>query len=84
MRWILVNVEAEPHWRALTETQQREIYAIVKIGDEVKTAKTSTTSLAELGVKDGTVFHLYGIALGQIVLQKDPINSNNFGGPVIA
>ena len=50
----------------------REIWAIVKIGDEVRTATTGTMSLGRLGVQDGAVFHLYGIALGAIVLTERP------------
>lgn len=38
-------------------------------------------SLGELGVQDGAVFHLYGIALGTIVLMNDP--STGSDGPVM-
>jgi len=70
MRWILVDVNAEDHWKGMSEREKRELFAIVKVGDDARTATADTTSLRDLGVQDETVFHLYGIAIGQAVLMN--------------
>jgi hypothetical protein len=82
IRWILVDVKAENDWRELSESERRDIRALIKVGEEVRTATEGTTSLGELGVQDGTVFHLYGIGVGHIVAMgpqtKSPGNIQEF------
>ena len=56
VRWILVDVRAEDYYRSLTNIQRQEIWAVVKVGDEVRKATEGTTSLRKLGVENGTVF----------------------------
>ena len=74
MRWILVDVKAEDHWKGMSEREKRELFAIVKVGDDTRMATAGTTSLRDLGVQDETVFHLYGIAVGEILLMDTPRN----------
>lgn len=80
VRWILVDVRAEDYYRSLTNTQRQEIWAVVKVGDEVRKATEGTTSLRKLGVEDGTVFHLWGIVPGTIVLIEEPRPGGPLGG----
>jgi hypothetical protein len=82
IRWILVDVEAEDHWRKLSESRQRKIWALVKVGEEVRSATKATTSLGELGVRDGAVFHLYAIAKGYAVMMGPRIDYS--GGTSLA
>jgi len=72
VQWILVDVNAEDYWSRLTESEQRDLRTVVKIGDEVKTTNVGTTSLEVLGVPNGTVFHLYGITVDCTIALKDP------------
>jgi hypothetical protein len=86
MRWILVDVKAEDHWMGMAEHEKRKLFAIVMVGDDARTATADTTSLRDLGVRDETVFHLYGIALGQTVIQMNPPRKGPFDlmGPPFA
>lgn len=82
IRWILVDVKAESRWREMTETDQRKIWALAKVGDGFRAARKGIVTLEKLGVRDGTVSHLYGIALGNVMLMADPPGGT--GGSVIA
>ncbi|MGV7224342.1 MAG: toll/interleukin-1 receptor domain-containing protein [Nitrospinales bacterium] len=80
VRWILVDVRAEDYYRSLTNLQRQEIWAVVKVEDELRKATEGTTSLRKLGVEDGTVFHLWGIVPGTIVLKKESPPRDPLGG----
>ncbi len=71
VQWILVDVNAKDYWDGLTESKQRELRAVVKVGDKIKTTNVGTTTLEELEVPSGTVFHLCGITVGSLWLYKN-------------
>jgi hypothetical protein len=68
--WALVDVKAEDHWLALPESEQREIKAIVRVGDEVKPTNSGTKTLLDLAVPNDTIFHLYGHTSGLSAASK--------------
>jgi hypothetical protein len=61
VKWVLVDVEAEPAWDALSRSEQRSVYAIVQNGGQPKLSRNDTDNLEDLGVRDGAVFHLYAV-----------------------
>lgn len=61
IRWALIDVAAEEKWLAMSRAEKREIYAMLADDGEVKIAYTEACRLEDLGVKDGSVFHLYAI-----------------------
>lgn len=61
VRWVLVDVAAEYEWLGMPRNQQREIYALVKTDEGFRVARSDRDRIGQLGVRDGTVFHLYAI-----------------------
>jgi hypothetical protein len=61
LRWVLIDVKAEDEWLNLPAEKQIHIHAMVAAGDDFKIAYKSVDRLNEIGVADGTVFHLYAI-----------------------
>ena len=61
VRWVLVDIEAEHVWLGMPRCEQRKIHALVLTKYGSKTAYSERDRLFELGVRDGTVFHLYAI-----------------------
>ncbi len=61
VRWVLVDVNAESEWRALPRSKQRKLHALVAAVDGIRPAHSARDRLNELGVRNGTVFHLYAI-----------------------
>jgi hypothetical protein len=61
IRWVLVDVAVESLWPTATRSQRREIHALVDTNGGVKAACSEFARLCDLGVRNGTVFHLYAI-----------------------
>jgi hypothetical protein len=61
VRWVLVDVEVESKWLEMSRSQQRDVYALVESDDGPRQASDPRERLQTLGVRDGTVFHLYAI-----------------------
>lgn len=61
IRWVIVDIDAEEEWRLMYRSEQRHIHALVQSENGIKKAYTDRDRLEDLGVRDGSVFHLYGI-----------------------
>jgi hypothetical protein len=61
VRWVLVDVEVEDSWLKMSRRRQRLAHALVADDRGCKIAGSSRDKLEDVGVKDGTVFHLYAI-----------------------
>jgi hypothetical protein len=61
IRWVLVDVAAEEQWLRMSRRRQREVHAIVTAEGDVRVAHSPRERLEQLGIKDGTVFHMYAI-----------------------
>ena len=61
IRWVLVDVNAEAEWKALDSEEQDLIWAVVKHEAGCFFSVYPTDRLSDIGVVDGTMFHLYAI-----------------------
>ena len=61
VRWVLVDVEAEDSWRAMARWEKRRAYAVIAGEEGPLVCTRDRDSVGRLGVRDGTVFHLYAI-----------------------
>ena len=61
VRWVLVDQRAEDEWSVLPRGKKRKVHAMVKAGDKIKTSHRERDRLADLGIYDGIVFHMYAI-----------------------
>jgi hypothetical protein len=61
VKWVLVDVQAENQWRKLPRWTQSRLYAVVQNGQQPKFSEHDSDRLEDLGIQDGTVFHLYAV-----------------------
>jgi hypothetical protein len=61
VRWVLVDARAENEWRTLPRWRKRELSAVVSTASGPKFWETDSARLSDVGVVNGTVFHLYAI-----------------------
>lgn len=61
VRWVLVDTRAEETWRDLPRFRQRHLRAIVSGEKGLVFSESDSDRLGDLGVADGTVFHIYAI-----------------------
>ncbi len=61
VRWVLVDVEVEDVWLNMSRREKRKIHALIASESGARLAYSGRDRIEELGVKDGTVFHLYAI-----------------------
>lgn len=61
IRWVLVDVQAEAEWEELPRHIKRRTHAVVATQSGSKFAFSDRERLADLGVRDEIVFHLYAI-----------------------
>jgi hypothetical protein len=61
IRWVLVDRNAEDHWKAMDRRDREETYALVIGPNGVRRALHPATSLSDIDVYDGIVFHLYAV-----------------------
>jgi hypothetical protein len=62
VRWVLVDTQAEEVWLGLPRSRKRKLHAIVVNSDgKLKLSQHDRDRLQDLGVKSGTVFHIYAI-----------------------
>lgn len=62
IRWVLVDVRAEEAWRAMSRHAKRGIHAMVfASGDKPRISCSERDRLSDLGLDEGTVFHLYAV-----------------------
>jgi hypothetical protein len=61
VKWVLVDTKAEEAWLALPRRDKRGLTAVVSTASGPKFCTTDRDRLTDLGVTDGTVFHLYAV-----------------------
>jgi hypothetical protein len=61
IRWVLVDVNAEDRWKAMDKSERQSIHAIVNTGNGIQIAASERTRLADIGVYNDVVFHLYAV-----------------------
>lgn len=61
LRWVLVDAKVENAWLEMPRWQKRKMHAIVAGKDGPRLCKNDRDRLADIGVADGVVFHLYAI-----------------------
>lgn len=61
VKWVLVDTKVEDAWLRLSRWERRKLAAVVSTADGPKFCTTDRDRLSDLGVADGTVFHLYAI-----------------------
>jgi len=61
VRWVLVDTKVEDAWPRLPRRKQRELSAVVSTTAGPNFCTRDHQRLSEIGVADGTVFHLYAI-----------------------
>lgn len=61
IRWVLVDIKAEEVWLAMPRDEKRRLHAIVDNEGKAKFSHDGGDRLQDLGVKSGTVFHIYAI-----------------------
>jgi len=61
VKWVLVDVQAEKEWHRLGRREQSRLFAIVQKGKRAEVSHDDSDRLEDLGVQDGTIFHLYAI-----------------------
>ena len=70
VRWVLVDVAAEDAWKLMSRNEKRKLYAIVARNGGFRKAYKYHDRLHEIGVKNGTVFHLYAIEDDDFTIEK--------------
>ena len=63
IRWVLVDVNAEPEWKATSLVQREYLRAMVKTNDGIKVSKSDLERLEDIGVYNDIVFHLYAVPI---------------------
>jgi len=58
VRWVLIDVNAEPTWFNMPRYQQHQTWAVVSSKDGIKVSNSPTDRIGELGVDSDTVFHI--------------------------
>lgn len=61
IRWVLVDSNAEEDWDRLDRNDKRKLHAMVKSDVGLRVSHSDRDRLADLGVYDGIVFHLYAV-----------------------
>ena len=61
IRWILVNVACEKEWESMSKNQRRSIHALFETEGTTETSYSDECRLGNIGIRNGTVFHLYAI-----------------------
>ena len=61
VKWVLIDTKVEDEWLLLPRRYKRELSAVVSTVDGTKFCTADRDRLSEIGVADGTVFHLYAI-----------------------
>jgi hypothetical protein len=61
VRWVLVDKKVEAAWLKLPRSRMRKLIAVVATAEGPLFCETDTDRLNDVGVVDGTVFHLYAI-----------------------
>lgn len=61
VRWVLVDTHAENEWRRLHRHQQQQLRAIIATEKGVFFSRSDYDKLDDMGIRDGTVFHIYAI-----------------------
>lgn len=61
VKWVLVDTKVEDAWHRLPRWSQRELSAIVATADGPKFCTDDRLRLSDVGVVDGSVFHMYAI-----------------------
>lgn len=61
VKWVLVDVRAESEWQQTNSWDQERIVCIVRADHGIVVSRDYSQRLDELGVPDGTIFHLYAI-----------------------
>ena len=61
IRWVLVDVKVESHWKRLPRAEQQKIMAMVASKESTKISYADEDSLGQLAVYNGTIVHLFAI-----------------------
>jgi TIR domain-containing protein len=61
VRWVPVDVRAEKHWLEMSRAGRRRLYGTVMSAGGLRLSYSARDRLEDLGVYDGTLFHLYSI-----------------------
>jgi hypothetical protein len=61
IRWVLVDARAEEAWSMLDRSGKRRVHAIIQSENGLRFSFSDRDRLADVGVYDGIVFHLYAI-----------------------
>jgi hypothetical protein len=61
VRWVLVDVYAEAAWLSLPRTEKRSLKVMLLSEKGPTLSHSDSDRLSDLGVKTGTVFHMYAI-----------------------
>lgn len=61
LRWVLVDVKAEDKWKKLSRSKQRKLRALIMSDSGYKSSFSDLDRLADIGVYDGAVFHMYAV-----------------------
>jgi hypothetical protein len=61
IRWVLVDSNAEKEWQSISAREKRQIYAIVKTEKGIQISIDNRDRLANIGVYDNIIFHLYAV-----------------------
>jgi TIR domain len=61
VRWVLIDVRVEEEWLAMPRWKKREIYALLRVGDQTVASRSETDRLSKIGIEDGITFHMYAI-----------------------
>jgi hypothetical protein len=61
VKWVLVDTKAEKDWLTISRQRQRQLFAVVGTSSGPTFCTNDLDRLNDLGVVDGTVFHLYAV-----------------------
>jgi hypothetical protein len=62
IRWVLVDVDAEAQWKAMKKRARSSLYALVQTEKGLFEVFDDSDRLADVGVRNHSVFHLYAVA----------------------
>lgn len=61
VHWVLIDVKAESEWRKMPTRRRERIVCMINTESGASAIEDQSLRLDEIGVLDGTVFHLYAI-----------------------
>jgi TIR domain len=61
IRWVMVEVAAEPEWLKMSRSDKRSAYAVAMTDTSVVICKDDTTRIGALGLRDNWLVHLYAV-----------------------